>query len=113
MELNSDLLMSAGGGFGGGFIVGLVLKKTVKLLFKVIMVLAVLFVTALVYLQSIRVITINEQALDSLMTEGYNRLNNTIGNDAIVNPMSYIVTNLGLPMSSGLSIGLIAGWLRG
>ena len=77
------------------------------------MVVAVLFVTVLVYLQSIKVITINEQALDSLMTEGYNQLNQTIGNDAIVNPMSYVITNLGLPMSSGLSIGLIAGWIRG
>ena len=114
MELNSDMILYGAGGAGAGYAIGWILKKTIKVLFKIAMVIAVLFVTALVYLQSIRVIEINEEALDTLINEGYNQINNTIGtSDAVTNPMMYVVTNLGLPMSSGLSVGLIAGWLKG
>jgi uncharacterized membrane protein (Fun14 family) len=46
---------------------------------------AVLFVGALVYLQSIRVIKIKERDFDSLVQEGYNQLNQTMGHETFIN----------------------------
>lgn len=112
MEFNSDLIVNGGAGLAVGTGIGWVLKKTINILFKMLMVLAVLFVGALVYLQSIKVININERAFDSLVQEGYNQLNQTMGHEAFVNPVYYIATNLGLPMSGGLMLGLAIGWSK-
>lgn len=113
MEFNSDTILYGASGLAVGTGIGWVLKKTMMILFKLIMVIATLFVGALVYLQSIKVIHVNEAALNNLMNEGYNQLNNTIGTDAINNPMMYVVTNLGLPVTSGLGLGILLGWSRG
>ena len=113
MEITSDTILYGARGVAVGTGVGWILKKTVTIIFKLLMVLATLFVGALVYLQSIKVIEINERALDNLMTEGYNQLNQTVGTDAIHNPMMYGVSNLGLPVTSGLGLGLIIGWMKG
>jgi len=111
MELNSDTILYGGAGVAVGTGVGYVLKKTVTIIFKLLMVLATLFVGALLYLQSIKVIEVNEQALNNLMNEGYNQYNQTIGMD--FNPIHYIATSLGIPMSGGLMLGLAVGWSRG
>jgi uncharacterized membrane protein (Fun14 family) len=112
MELTSDTILYGGAGFASGYAIGFIVKKAMQILLKFAMVLLTLFVTALIYLQSIKVININEKALDNLVNEGYQRLNQTIGTEAIVNPMQYVVETLGLPLSGGLGFGLIVGWLR-
>ena len=112
MELNSDLIVNGGAGLAAGFCSGYVLKKVTGLLFKFLMVILTFFVFALVYLQSIRVININENALNNLLDSTYNSINNTVGPDALFNPAQYIVTNLGLPLTSGCVIGFIGGWSR-
>ena len=112
MELNTDMILSGGGGLAVGTGVGWVLKRTVTIIFKLLMVLGVFFIGALVYLQSIRVIEINEQALNNLMNEGYNQINNVMGHEAMINPIAYIATNLGIPMSSGLVLGMVVGWSK-
>ena len=111
MELNSDTILYGAGGAGAGYALGWILKKTVTIIFKLLMVLATLFVGALVYLQSIKVIEVNEQALNNLINEGYNQYNQTIGMD--FNPITHIASSLGIPMSSGLILGMVVGWSRG
>jgi uncharacterized membrane protein (Fun14 family) len=113
MELNSDILVNGAIGAGTGYILGWLFKKISGIIFKSILVLGALFLFALIYLQSIKVININERALDNLVTETFNRLNNTIGPEAIQNPATYIFTSIGLPMTSGIAIGFVAGFLRG
>jgi uncharacterized membrane protein (Fun14 family) len=113
MELNSDLLVNGSIGLGAGAIAGWVLKKTMGIIFKAIMVLFSIFVVALIYLEHIRVIAINEKALDNLLNATYSNVNNVIGQDAVVNPATYIMTNLGIPLTSGLAIGFCAGFLKG
>lgn len=112
MELNSDLVINGGAGLAAGFVSGYVLKKVTGILFKFLMVILTFFVFALVYLQSIRVININENALNNLLDSTYNSINNTVGPDALFNPAQYIVTNLGLPLTSGVVVGFIGGWAK-
>jgi uncharacterized membrane protein (Fun14 family) len=113
MELNSDLLVNGGIGLASGAVAGYVLKKTMGFIFKAIMVLFSIFVVALIYLEHIKVIAINERSLDNLLNATYSNVNNVIGPDAVVNPATYIMTNLGIPLTSGLAIGFCAGFLKG
>ena len=113
MELNSDLIVNGGAGLAVGTGIGWVMKKTFSILFKMLMVIATLFIGALVYLQSIKVISINEHSFNNLVQEGYNQINQTMGTEIVINPVAYIATNLGIPMSSGLVLGMIIGWSRG
>lgn len=111
--LTADSILYGAAGAGIGYGLGWLLKKTVMIIFKMLMVLTVIFVTALFYLEHIRVIAINENALNNLMNQGYNTLNNTLGTDAIANPLNHLVVSLGLPVTSGLGMGLLLGWMRG
>lgn len=111
--ITSDSILYGAAGLSIGFAIGWVLKKTIMILFKLMMVIAVIFVTALFYLEHIKVIAVNENALNNLMNQGYNTLNNTIGTDAISNPLNHLVVGLGLPVTGGLGMGLLLGWMRG
>jgi uncharacterized membrane protein (Fun14 family) len=113
MELNNDLIINGGSGLAVGFVAGWLLKKISGILFKFLMVILTMFVFGLIYLQSIKVIHINEQALDNLMSSTYNQINSTIGPDAIVNPANYIVTSLGIPITFGIGAGFLMGWAKG
>lgn len=109
--ITADSILYGAAGMAVGTGVGWVLKKTVTIIFKLLMVIAVIFVTALIYLEHIRVIAINERALDNLLNAGYNQMNQTIGTD--FNPITHIASSLGIPMSSGLVLGMIVGWSKG
>lgn len=111
--LTADSILYGAAGLGIGYTAGWLLKKTIMIVFKMLMVLAVIFVTALFYLEHIRVIAVNEKALDNLMNSGYNTLNNTIGTDALTNPLNHLVVGLGLPVTSGLGFGILLGWMKG
>jgi uncharacterized membrane protein (Fun14 family) len=110
--ITSDSIIFGAAGFGAGYFVGYLLKKTMKILFKLSLVLLSVFVTALFYLQSIKVIAINEHALNNLINSGYQQLNNTIGTEAIANPAHYVITALGLPLTTGITGGFLIGWVR-
>lgn len=76
------------------------------------MVILTFFIFALIYLQSIKVININENALDSLVNTTYTHINSTIGPDALFNPAQYILTNLGIPLTFGIGAGFLIGWSK-
>ena len=78
MEITSNLLLSAGSGLLAGGIVGFILKKIVKIAAKIAIAIGILWVASLMYLQHIRVIQIDENALDNLIQSGYDTINNTI-----------------------------------
>jgi|SRR5215211_3900784 len=110
--ITTDTIIFGAAGFGAGYFIGFLVKKTMKILFKLSLAILAVFITALFYLQSIKVIAINEKALDSLINNGYQHLNNTIGTEAIANPIHTVITSLGLPLTSGIGAGILIGWVR-
>ena len=102
------------GGLSGavvGFGMGWTIKKAAKLLFKFIMIVAVFWVGSILYLYSIRVIDLNERALNNLLNQGMNTA------DSIVNTTQSLgientLSSIGVPLTSGLFIGFVAGWAK-
>lgn len=136
MEITSDLLINAGSGIALGTVSGWLLKKAMKVAFKIAIVIGVFYIASLAYLQNIKVIAINQQALDNLVQEGYSQVNKFIGvecngenmqqlqNNAgeIINseclekitvPFTDILQNLGIPLTTGFGLGFVLGWMRG
>lgn len=138
--ITSDFLVSGASGLAVGFGIGYSIKKVMKVVLKLVMVIAVFWVGSLIYLQSIRVINLNENALDNLLNQTFNNVNNIVGytniqcadhslNEIIdssgkvisqecINEISQPVvanlfTNLGLPLTTGLGFGIMLGWMRG
>lgn len=138
--ITSDLIVSGVSGTVIGFGIGYAIKKVMKVVLKLIMVIAVFWVGSLIYLQSIKVINLNERALDNLLNNTFNGVNNLIGytsatctdhslneiidssgkvlNQECINEISQpVVSNLfasfGIPLTTGLGFGILLGWLRG
>lgn len=137
MELNSDTILYGGAGLGAGYALGWLLKKAMKLLFKMILVVTSFFIFGLVYLENIKVITINANAMDSFLNNSVNTVNKLIGTqcdinkivssqeviggelftseciNTMTNPFEHIFYNLGIPVTMGIGLGFVLGWMRG
>jgi uncharacterized membrane protein (Fun14 family) len=108
----TDILTGGISGAVIGAAIGYTLKKAAKLLFKFIIIVAVFWIGSILYLYHLRIIDLNEKALDSLVNQSMNTANhlvNTTQSLGVENALSTI----GVPLSSGLAIGFIAGWLKG
>lgn len=138
--ITSDLIVSGVSGTVIGFGIGYAIKKVMKVVLKLIMVIAVFWVGSLIYLQSIKVINLNERALDNLLNNTFNGVNNIMGyttvsckdhslneiidssgkvlNQECINEISQPVfanlfTSLGIPLTTGLGFGILLGWIKG
>ena len=111
LTLNSIVYGAAG--FASGYALGWMLNKLMVLAFKLSLIVVTLFFTALVYLESIHVIAINEKSLDNLLNASYYSIQTAMDKYGVTNPVEYIITTLGLPMASGLALGMIAGFFKG
>lgn len=101
-------------GFGAGYFIGWFIKKLAKIIFKLSLVALTLFVTALVYLESIKVIHLDERALDNLMNSTYSAINTAIQQHNIdTSPTQFIFTTIGIPLSFGIGTGFLYGFYKG
>ena len=105
--MNSDIITlisaSVGGGFFGGILLGYALKKVVKL----IAVVVGLFLVGLAYLQYQQVASVNwakvEGTISTIATSTFNDYNIE----------TLAMTNLGIPLTGGLSAGFTIGFMKG
>ena len=95
-----------GGGFFGGLLLGYALKKVVNL----IAVVVGLFIAGLVYLQYQQIVSVNWGKIESTIIGLANATTNTFNN---YNLESLTTTNLGIPLTSGMSAGFAIGFMRG
>jgi len=106
LENIPSALFTAGSAGIAGFFVGFALKKVLKLM----AIIAGLFLGALMYLQHQGVLAIDWDKLQSIPAFMLPMLNNLMSNGE---PVSSIATNLGIPLTGGLSAGLILGFTKG
>lgn len=124
MEITTDLLFNAGSGVAVGAVIGYLAKKSMKIMFKIAIVIGVLYIGSLAYLQNIKVIAINQQAMDNLINSSYAKINSFVGAECASNitnseciekvsmPFHDVLNQLGLPLTSGLGAGFLLGWMK-
>jgi uncharacterized membrane protein (Fun14 family) len=95
-----------GGGFFGGILLGYALKKVVKL----IAVVVGLFLVGLAYLQYQQVASVNWSKVEGTISTIANTTTNTF-NDYNIETLA--MTNLGIPLTGGMSAGFAIGFMKG
>jgi uncharacterized membrane protein (Fun14 family) len=106
--MNTEGFISAGigGGFFGGLLLGYALKKVVKL--KAVIV--GLFIAVLAYLQYQQIASVNWNRIEGTISTIANATTNTF-NDHYIESLA--MTNLGIPLTSGVSAGFAIGFMKG
>ena len=108
--MSSDIIASVsatiGGGFFGGLLIGYAFKKIVKL----IAVIVGLFIAGLAYLQYHQIASFNWDKIEDAITSPANTTANTFN---VYSIETLGLTNFGIPLTSGMSVGFAVGFLRG
>jgi uncharacterized membrane protein (Fun14 family) len=108
--MNTDTLTSIsatiGGGFFGGLLLGYALKKVVKL----IAVIVGLFIAGLAYLQYQQIASFNWDRIEGTIATIANATTNSFNDHNIE---SLATTNLGIPLTGGMSAGFAIGFMKG
>jgi uncharacterized membrane protein (Fun14 family) len=99
-------LFAAGSGGIIGFLIGFAIKRVLKIMAVVVG----LFFGVLIYLQSQSIINVNWDKLQSVSESTLSVVTNSITNSGQI---SIISTNLGIPLTGGLSAGLLLGFTKG
>jgi uncharacterized membrane protein (Fun14 family) len=114
VKSNQNLAVAVGGGFFGGILIGYILKKIVK----IIAIIVGIFLAALAYLQYHQIAHINWDKLQAISEDTLTTLANVTqqipglhGNGSA--PTELVMTNLGIPLTRSLAIGLTIGFMRG
>jgi uncharacterized membrane protein (Fun14 family) len=109
-------------GFGGlvGFLIGFVIKK----LFKILAIIAGIFLAALMYLQQQGMVTINwdkiNVAYHGVLSTLVNTINSTAASGGVggshaaasLLPIT-MITNLGIPLTGSTALGFAVGFMKG
>ena len=95
-----------GGGFFGGLLLGYALKKVVKL----IAVIVGLFIAGLAYLQYQQIASVNWDKIEGAISTLVNATTGAFNDYSIE---SLAMTNLGIPLASGMSAGFAIGFMKG
>ena len=106
IETIPSVLFTAGSGGIVGFLIGYAIKKVMKISAIIIGI----FFGALIYLQTQGVIAINWEKLQSILESTLSAISSTITN---TEQISIITANIGIPLTGGLSAGLVLGLSKG
>jgi uncharacterized membrane protein (Fun14 family) len=114
LNLNENLIVTVGGGFFGGILIGYALKKIIK----IAAIIAGFFLAALAYLQYQQIASINWDKLQAISDDTLTTLANATqqipGFDGSSGaPAQLVMTNLGIPLTGSLAIGFTIGFMRG
>jgi uncharacterized membrane protein (Fun14 family) len=108
--LSTEIITSAaatvGGGFFGGLLFGFAIKKVVKLIAAI----AGLFIAGLAYLQYQQITSVNWDKIEGTITGLANATTSTFNDYSIE---SLAMTNLGIPLTGGMSAGFAIGFMKG
>jgi uncharacterized membrane protein (Fun14 family) len=109
IESFSPIATSIGGCFFAGVLVGWTLKKVMRLT----AVILGLFLVGLAYLQYQHIAFINWDKLEQASEGVVNTLLNATTNGGNLVIAESAITNLGIPLTSSISIGFVIGFIRG
>jgi uncharacterized membrane protein (Fun14 family) len=102
----NSIAATIGGGFFGGLLLGYAIKKVVKLLAVVVG----LFIAGLAYLQYQQLAFFNWDRIEGSISTIANATTNNFSDHNIE---SLATTNLGIPLTGGMSAGFAIGFMKG
>jgi uncharacterized membrane protein (Fun14 family) len=107
LVLIPDNFISISGTIGGGFVAGILIGWAVKKVIKLVAIMAGLFLAGLAYLQYQRIASVNWNRIEGTISTITHATTNTFNDHNIE---SLATTNLGIPLTGGMSAGF-ANWL--
>jgi uncharacterized membrane protein (Fun14 family) len=105
-EALTSIPATIGGGFIGGLLLGYALKKVVKL----IVVVVGLFIAGLAYLQYQQLAYFDWDKIEGVVTAIFGNVSSQISGQDI---SLFALSNLGIPLTSGMSAGFAIGFMKG
>jgi uncharacterized membrane protein (Fun14 family) len=108
--MSTDVLTSIPATIGGGFIGGLLLGFAIKKVVKLIAVVVGLFIAGLAYLQYQQIANFDWEKIERMITEIFGNIGSQISGQDI---SSLALSNLGIPLTSGMSAGFAVGFVKG
>jgi uncharacterized membrane protein (Fun14 family) len=112
MITNTDTLTSISTSIGGGFFGGLLLGYALKKVIKMLAVLVGLFLAGLAFLQYQQIASINWHKLEGTITKLATITTSTINDNSNVAALA-MMSNLGIPLTSSMSVGFTIGFMKG
>jgi uncharacterized membrane protein (Fun14 family) len=106
-EAFTSIAATIGGGFVGGLLLGYALKKVVKL----IAVVVGLFIAGLAYLQCQQIAYFDWDKIERVVTVIFGNVSSHIVSGQDIS--SFALSNLGIPLTSGVSAGIAVGFMKG
>jgi uncharacterized membrane protein (Fun14 family) len=108
--MNMDILTSLSGTIGGGFVGGVLLGYALKKVVKLIAVVLGLFIAGLAYLQYQQLASFNWDKIEGTISTIANTTTSTFNN---YNVEALATTNIGIPLTGGMSAGFAIGFMKG
>jgi uncharacterized membrane protein (Fun14 family) len=102
----NSIAATVGGEFFGGLLLGYALKKVIK----IISIVDGLFIAGLAYLQYQQLASFNWDKIEGTISTITNATTNTF-NDYNIETLA--TTNLGIPLTGGMSAGFAIGFMKG
>jgi uncharacterized membrane protein (Fun14 family) len=109
--VSTDVLTSISATIGGGFVGGLLLGYTLKKVVKLIAVVVGLFIAGLAYLQYQQIAYFDWDKIERMITAIFGNVTSHIFSSQDIT--SFALSNLGIPLTSGMSAGFAVGFMKG
>jgi uncharacterized membrane protein (Fun14 family) len=115
--MNTENFVSTGATIGCGFFIGLLIGYALKKLVKLAAVVVGLFFAGIAYLQYEEVVNVNWTKLQAASQNTVSTIANAttqipgFGNDH--HTPALVITNLGIPLTGSLSMGIAIGFMKG
>jgi uncharacterized membrane protein (Fun14 family) len=106
-----NTLATGAASFGAGFMMGYGLKKVIRFVIIIVGAIAGIFFIALALMQKQGYVS--QIKWDKMVSDVYTHAGITLTNAHMGFGIQHIVSYLGLPITGGLGLGLISGFLRG
>jgi uncharacterized membrane protein (Fun14 family) len=107
VDVITSIPATIGGGFIGGLLLGYALKKVVKL----IAVVVGLFIAGLAYLQYQQIAYFDWERIERIVTTMFGNVSSQIFSNQDIS--SFALSDLGIPLTSGISTGFAVGFMKG
>jgi uncharacterized membrane protein (Fun14 family) len=103
------------GTVGGGFFLGLLAGYAIRKVIKIAAVIVGLFIAALAYLEYQRILSVDWDRIQALSQTSIKSITDAIGHISGIIGASHAgsISNVGIPLVSGASAGLILGLAKG
>jgi uncharacterized membrane protein (Fun14 family) len=109
--MSADVFTSIPATIGGGFIGGLLLGFALKKVVKTVAVVVGLFIAGLAYLQYQQIAYFEWEKVERMITATFGNVISQIFSNQDIS--SFALSNLGIPLTSGMSAGFAVGFMKG